>query len=58
MDRPATSPPTAVPDDKKAAKRSPWVTPRLKRLGSVAKLTAAVDNSGRNDGGKFPKRRT
>lgn len=58
MDKPTITPPTAVPDEKDATKRTPWTAPRLERLGSVAKLTAAVDNSGRNDGGKAPKRRT
>ena len=35
-----------------------WSTPQLVRLGAIADVTAVVDNIGRNDGGKFPKRRT
>jgi len=27
-------------------------------MGSVAALTSKVDNKGKNDGGKWPKRRT
>ena len=38
--------------------RAPWSAPRLLRMGSVAELTSKVDNSGRNDGGRWPKRRT
>jgi hypothetical protein len=38
--------------------RAPWSTPRLLRMGSVAALTSKVDNLGKNDGGKWPKRRT
>ena len=35
-----------------------WSAPRLLRLGTVAALTAKVDNKGKNDGGRWPKRRT
>ncbi|MDP1891182.1 MAG: hypothetical protein Q8K55_09840 [Gemmatimonadaceae bacterium] len=38
--------------------RAPWSAPRLLRMGSVAALTSKVDNRGKNDGGKWPKRRT
>ena len=36
----------------------PWVRPRLVRVGSVAQVTAKVDNSGRTDGGTGAKKRT
>ncbi|MHB1311697.1 MAG: hypothetical protein ACYC3L_06735 [Gemmatimonadaceae bacterium] len=35
-----------------------WVRPCLERMGTVAQVTGKVDNIGRNDGGKWPKRRT
>lgn len=35
-----------------------WLPPELLRLGSVTSLTSKVDNRGRNDGGRFPRRRT
>ncbi len=38
--------------------RQPWVRPRLVRVGSVAQVTARVDNKGRNDGGSGSMRRT
>ncbi|MDP1891180.1 MAG: hypothetical protein Q8K55_09830 [Gemmatimonadaceae bacterium] len=38
--------------------RAIWPTPRLIRMGTVAALTSKVDNKGKNDGGKAPKRRT
>ncbi len=36
----------------------PWVRPRLVRLGSVAQVTARIDNAGRNDGGSGTMKRT
>ncbi|MDP1891181.1 MAG: hypothetical protein Q8K55_09835 [Gemmatimonadaceae bacterium] len=38
--------------------RSFWSVPRLARMGTVAALTQRVDNRGKNDGGKYPNRRT
>lgn len=35
-----------------------WVRPRLVRVGSVAQVTAKIDNSGRNDGGIGSMKRT
>lgn len=35
-----------------------WVRPRLVRVGSVAQVTAKVDNQGRNDGGTGSMKRT
>ncbi len=37
---------------------APWVTPYLSQLGTVAQVTAKVDNVGRTDGGTWPTRRT
>ena len=36
----------------------PWVRPRLVRVGSVAQVTAKVDNQGTNDGGTGAMKRT
>lgn len=36
----------------------PWVRPRLVRVGSVAQVTAKIDNQGRNDGGIGQMKRT
>ncbi|MFA6167282.1 MAG: hypothetical protein WC700_11745 [Gemmatimonadaceae bacterium] len=36
----------------------PWVRPRIVRVGSVAQVTAKVDNTGRNDGGIGQMKRT
>lgn len=36
----------------------PWVRPRLVRAGSVAQVTAKIDNQGRNDGGTGQMKRT
>lgn len=36
----------------------PWVRPRLVRVGSVAQVTAKVDNAGRTDGGSGTMKRT
>lgn len=36
----------------------PWVRPRLVRVGSVAQVTAKIDNVGRNDGGIGQMKRT
>ncbi len=35
-----------------------WEKPRLVRLGSVAQVTAKVDNVGNNDGGTGQMKRT
>jgi hypothetical protein len=57
MDRPvqAASGGAGIPS---TGGRRPWTAPRLLRMGSVAALTSKVDNSGKNDGGSWPKRRT
>jgi hypothetical protein len=36
----------------------PWVRPRLVRVGSVAQVTAKIDNIGNNDGGIGQMKRT
>ena len=36
----------------------PWVRPRLVRVGSVAQVTAKIDNQGRSDGGTGQMKRT
>lgn len=36
----------------------PWVRPRLVRVGSVAQVTAKIDNQGNNDGGTGSMKRT
>lgn len=57
MNRPATTR-TAAASDASASARVPWAAPELQRLGTVAALTTKVDTVGKNDGGKWPKRRT
>lgn len=56
MDHPTRIHTGAIADDERG--QTTWSAPRLLRLGTVAALTAKVDNKGKNDGGKWPKRRT
>lgn len=37
---------------------APWTKPELRELGDAKSLTQRVDNLGRNDGGRWPTRRT
>ncbi len=50
--------PLGPPAMREATGSAACVPPRLVRLGSVAQVTAKVDNAGNNDGGISLMRRT